>query len=80
MRESTKRAISLLIAPLVLLGMMVTAIVAPQSASAQGQVRIEILPELFINQQTEALFDSPQQAIGAKRMLSVYGGAPPTRF
>lgn len=79
MRESTKRAISLLIAPLVLLGMMVTAIVAPQSASAQGQVRIEILPELFINQQTEALFDSPQQAIGAKRMLSVYGGAPPTK-
>ncbi|MHB0829070.1 MAG: InlB B-repeat-containing protein [Schaalia turicensis] len=79
MRESTKRAISLLIAPLVFLGMMVTAIVAPQSASAEGQVRIEVLPELFINQQTKALFDSPQQAIGAKRTLSVYGGAPPAQ-
>ena len=76
MRKSTKRAISLLIAPLVFLGMMVTNIVPPQSASAQGQVRIEILPEIFINEQTEAFFDSPQQAIGAKRTLNVYGGAP----
>lgn len=74
MRKSTKRVISLLIAPLVFLGMMVTNIVPPQSASAQGQVRIEILPEIFINEQTEAFFDSPQQAIGAKRTLNVYGG------
>lgn len=79
MRESTKRAISLLIAPLVFFGMMVTAVVAPQSASAQGQVRIEILPEIFINPETKAFFDSPKEAIGAKRTLDVYGGAPPAK-
>ena len=79
MRESTKRVISLLIAPLVFLGTMATAVMAPQSASAHGQVRIEILPEIFINEQTKAFFDSPQESIGADRTLNVYGGAPPAK-
>lgn len=71
------------------LGTMVTAMMATQSASAQGQVRqnasaqgqvrIEILPEIFINEQTKAFFDSPQEAIGVDRTLNVYGGKPPAK-
>lgn len=79
MRESVKRTISLLIVPLVFLGTMFTAVMAPLSASAQEQVRIEILPEFFINEQTNAFFDSPQEAIGVDRSLNVYGGAPPAK-
>ena len=90
MRTSTKRAISLLITSLVFLGMMVTAMITPplsasaqeqaiQNGSAQGQVRIEILPEIFINEQTKAFFDSPQDAIGVDRTLNVYGGKPPAK-
>lgn len=70
--------------------MMVTAMITPplsasaqeqvrQNANAQKQVRIEILPEIFINEQTKAFFDSPQEAIGADRSLNVYGGKPPAK-
>lgn len=71
------------------LGTMVTAMMVTQNASAQeqarqngsaqGQVRIEILPEIFINEQTKAFFDSPQEAIGVGRTLNVYGGKPPAK-
>lgn len=81
MPKTMERVISFLIAPLLLVGMGLLAVTQLQSANAEDSnsgntLRIEILPEIFLKPDVEELFAKPEETVGVRRSMNVYGGSP----
>ena len=81
MSKTMERVISFLIAPLLLVGMGLLAVTQLPSAHAEDSnsektLRIEILPEIFLKPGSKELFTKPEETVGVKRTMDVYGGSP----
>ena len=81
MSKTMERVVSFLIAPLLLVGMGLLAVTQLPSANAEDSdsektLRIEILPEIFLKPDVEELFAEPEETVGVRRTMNVYGGSP----
>ncbi|MDU5317110.1 bacterial Ig-like domain-containing protein [Varibaculum cambriense] len=81
MSKTMERVVSFLLAPLLLVGMGLLAVTQLPSAHAEDSnsektMRIEILPEIFLKPGSKELFSKPEETVGVKRTMDVYGGAP----
>ena len=79
MPKTMERVISFLIAPLLLVGMGLLAVTQLPSAHAEDSnsgklVQIEILPEIYAKPDGKKLFTTPEETIGVKRNIYLYGG------
>ena len=82
MQKGVKKTITWAIATLMLLGfgILTTMQVAnAQENDSSKQVRIEVLPEIYVNRDTNDIFHHARETIGANATMSVYGSFHPTQ-